>query len=101
VNPQITSPPPAPPEGTKGHPSAVLVIGGSTAYGVHLTPVEGTAAHGEMTLLLGYTRGGHPITLIITRLEWLDDLESVIQRTRAAGVVEAEMTRPYSDGGRL
>jgi hypothetical protein len=51
------------------------------------------AAPGEVSVILGTTMSGLPIIVTATSLEWLDDLEEAIREARAAGVVQAGMTR--------
>ena len=74
-------------------PSARLGMGyGARSVGVHRTPVAAPVTEpGKVTLILGTLPSGLPITLTVTSLEWLDDLESAIQAARAAGVIEAGM----------
>jgi hypothetical protein len=72
--------------------SARLDTGTGHPMGVHRTPAAApVTTPGEITIVLGTTPSGLPVTLAVTSLEWLDDLESAIRQARAAGVVEAGM----------
>ena len=74
-------------------PSARLDMGfGTRGVGVHRTPVAAPVTEpGQVAIILGTLPSGLPVTLTVTSLEWLDDLESAIQAARAAGVIEAGM----------
>lgn len=71
--------------------SATIRTGAQSRVDLFLTPVAGHAEAGHTTLILGYTRGGKPVTLTIRSVGWLDDLLEAGQLARAAGVVEADM----------
>jgi MerR family regulatory protein len=72
--------------------SASVQAGAGVVLHLDLTPVPAEVTEpGHVMVVLGWTRTGKPVTLTVTSLEWLDDLEFAIQAARAAGVVEGEM----------
>ena len=73
---------------------AALRLGSQYPIPLLMSPVAVPVTEaGRVTLILGYS-GGKPVTVDVTRLGWLDDLDDAIQTARAAGVVEAGMAVP-------
>ena len=74
-------------------PSAHLhIIGSAHNAPLYRTPAAALAIEpGQVTIILGNTISGLPVTLTVTSLEWLDDLEDAIQVARAQGVVQGDM----------
>lgn len=76
-------------------PSAHLAIGGQYPSGLYRVPQVAEAQKpGEITIILGRTMSGLPVTLTITSLEWLDDLGAAVLVAVAQGIVEAGMAKP-------
>lgn len=72
--------------------SATLKIGAGSGYALHFTAEPAKDNNpGSTTIIIGYTPGGKPVTLTVTSIGWLDDLESAIQAARAAGIVQGDM----------
>lgn len=68
-------------------------LGGGYECGLHGRPAARPVTQpGHVTVQFGLLPSGRPLTITVTRLEWLDDLESAIHVARAAGVVEAGMS---------
>ena len=72
-------------------PAARLSIGGLPAVGLYRTPWTEDAVPGQVTVFLGNTPSGLPVTLTVTSLQWLDDLEAAARAARAQGIIEAGM----------
>ena len=71
----------------------MLSMGDGFSTGVYLTPSAVTVtAPGEVVIMLGALPSGRPLTLTVTSLEWLDDLEEAVREAHAAGIVRAAMT---------
>ena len=71
----------------------MLSMGDGFSTGVYLTPsAVDVAVAGEVTIMLGALPSGRPLTLTVTSLEWLDDLEEAVREAHAAGIVRAAMT---------
>ena len=72
--------------------SAVLRVGSHAPVPVHGTPATVTECRpGEVTIVLGYDSCGKPVTLVITSLEWADDLAEAATLASARGIVRAGM----------
>ena len=73
-------------------PSARLQVGSPHSVGLYRIPaVSEVTEPGQVTLILGSTLSGLPVTLTITSLEWLDDLAEAVAIARARGIVQAGM----------
>ena len=74
--------------------SAVLRVGSHAPVPVHATPAAVTECRpGEVTIVLGYDSHHQPITLVITSLEWADDLLQAVADAGAQGFMRAGMRR--------
>ena len=72
--------------------AAVLRVGSHAPVPLHGTPAVSPDYHpGEVTIILGHTRDGQPVTLTISRLEWDEDLEDACRVAFAGGVIQADM----------
>lgn len=72
--------------------SAVLRVGSHAPVPLLGTPaVSADYRPGEVTIILGYTRDGLPVTLTIASLEWDEDLEDACRVAFAGGVIQADM----------
>jgi hypothetical protein len=72
--------------------SAVLRVGSHAPVPLHGTPaVSADYRPGEVTIVLGHTRGGQPVTVTVGSLEWTEDLEDAARVAFAGGVVQAGM----------
>jgi hypothetical protein len=72
--------------------SAVLRIGNHAPVPLHGTPaVSRDYRPGEVTIVLGYDGRGQPVTIVISTLEWPEDLEDAARIAWAGGIVRAEM----------
>lgn len=73
--------------------AARVDLGGGYECGLRGRPsAQPVTRLGTVTVQLGLLPSGRPLTVAVTSLEWLDDLEFAIQAARAAGVVEAGMS---------
>lgn len=69
-----------------------LGYGPAATCGLHGRPAAAPITRpGTVTLNLGRMASGRMFTLNVTRLEWLDYLESAIQAARAAAIVQGGM----------
>ena len=72
--------------------SAVLRIGSHAPVLLHGTPAVSPDYHpGEVTIVLGHTPAGEPVTITVSSLEWTEDLEDSARVAWAGGVVRAGM----------
>jgi hypothetical protein len=72
--------------------SAVLRVGSHAPVPLCGTPaVSADYRPGEVTIVLGYTLGGQPVTVTVALLEWTEDLEDAARTAFAGGVVQAGM----------
>jgi hypothetical protein len=72
--------------------SAVLRVGSHAPVPLHGTPaVSPDYRPGEVTIILGWTSAGQPVTIVISTLEWPEDLEDAARIAWAGGIVRAEM----------
>jgi len=74
--------------------SAVLRVGAHAPVPVHGTPATVTECRpGEVTIARGYDSYGQPVTLVITSLEWADDLLQAAADAGASGFMRAGLRR--------
>lgn len=66
-------------------------LGGGYACNLYGIPAVPATADGKVIIEVGRLPSGRPLTIAVTSVEWLDDLESAIQVARARGIVEAGM----------
>jgi hypothetical protein len=75
--------------------SAVLRVGSHAPVPLYGTPaVSPDYTPGEVTIRLGYDKPGNqgnPVILVITSLEWDEDLEGAARTAWAGGVCQAGM----------
>jgi hypothetical protein len=70
----------------------VLRAGSHAPVLLHGTPAVSPDYHpGEVTIVLGHTPYGEPVTLTVSSLEWAEDLEDAARVAWAGGIVEADM----------
>jgi hypothetical protein len=64
--------------------SARFALGDEAACPVYYTPQAAAVSEpGTVTVILGYTPSGRAVSLHVTSLAWLDDLESAVRAARA------------------
>ena len=74
--------------------SAVLRVGSHAPVPLHGTPATVVESRpGEVTISLGYDSLGLDVTLVITSLEWCDDLLQAVADAGAQGFMRAGMRR--------
>ena len=74
--------------------TAVLRADSHAPVVLHGTPAAATECRpGEVTIVLGYDSYGQPVILVVTSLEWADDLLRAALDAAARGAVRAGMTR--------
>lgn len=74
--------------------SAVLRVGSHAPVPLYGTPAVAAGCRpGEVTIILGYTASGEPVTTTISTLEWTRDLFAAGLEAEARGAVRAGMTR--------
>jgi hypothetical protein len=74
--------------------SAVLRVGAHAPVAIHGTPAAAAeCTPGEVTIALGYDSYGLAVTLVITSVEWADDLTDAASCAAARGIVRSGMTR--------
>ena len=72
--------------------SAVLRTGSGEPVPLHGTPAVAPGCRpGEVTVILGWTGDGQPVTIDISTLEWTGDLGDAALDAYAAGIVRAGM----------
>ena len=72
--------------------SAVLRVGCHAPVPLHGTPAVSPAWHpGEVTIVLGHTCDGQPVTVTIGGIEWTEDLEDAARVAWAGGIIQAGM----------
>ena len=72
--------------------SATLRVGSHAPVPLQGTPaVSADYKPGEVTIILGYTSYGQPVTITIRSLEWGEDLEDACRVAFAAGVIRTGM----------
>ena len=72
--------------------SAVRRVGDHAPVVLLGSPAVSHDCHrGEVTIALGYDGRGQAVTVTISRLEWIEDLEEAARVAFAGGVVQADM----------